>query len=1154
MHVRTRTVATVTATIACTFAAASAGADAPTPAGKGAVAVPSSIAGAITMGKVDAVIATRVAADKPTEAIVTVRYADALPKGQGTASVRALSTRAAIFDRRKDAVLAATGVDRLRGYSALPVVAVKISSPAELQRLATSPDVVAVQPNARNTTNLEQSLPLIRQPQVAAADHKGAGTAVAVIDTGVDYQRAAFGSCTAPDSAGCAVAYAQDFAPDDGSRDDDGHGTNVAGIVHGVAPSTRLLALDVFDGGGASDADIFAAINWTIEHQETYNVKAMNLSLGQDDRNTEACSASSYAASFAMARLAGILPVVAAGNHAYVNGGYADGVSSPACADGAAAIGAVYDDNIGFAGWGSDPYTCDDPSTRADQITCFSQSGRLLALLAPGSSITAAGITESGTSQATPHVAGAAAVLGEVNPSASPAKILSALKSSGPAIADGRSGITRHRLDLPDAVAAVQRPDAVVRDPSCGTNVLAANDDGSTAAIPLPFVVNFFGTQYGEAYVNNNGNVTFDQRMSTYTPFSITATVPPIIAPFFADVDTRASGSALVTWGTTTFGGRPALCVNWVDVGYFAGHADKTNSFQLLLVDHSNVGAGDFDIIMNYDRVDWETGDASGGIAGFGGVPVGAGYSAGDGDAAHFYEFPGSLTGSGLLDSNDQGLTSSARGSQQPGRYLFPIRNGLAPGNALLEGDVTGPGAASLADAPVQACQSSGQCVTTRTGPSGHYSLSALSPGTYDVRAFPPAGSSLIAPPAQTVQLVDAGTATANFQLTGPTGPPSGTTITDRGTTGDGIPVLNWHDQLALETTACAGGSVSYSIALGATTLRSGTMVEGPAGHYTASVAPLYPTTGNAVTTITSTCPNPGDDHVTQFDIYIDPSGRVVDTHGRLLPGATVTLLRSDVVDGPFVAVEDGSAVMSPANRHNPDTTGADGTFGWDVIAGYYRVQATAAGCTPGESEVLTIPPPATDLTVTLDCPYHAVAVTRTGTGTGTVTSAPAGLDCGATCRLERPEGETVTLQAAAGTGSSFTGWGGACAGTEPTCTVTLTQDRAVTATFTAPHGDPPPAPHNDGGRGPQAPVTGSSGKPVHKATRCVVPKLAGKKLAAARKALKKASCRAGKTKRVSSRKVRSGRVVRSGTKAGTSLPANAKVNLVISRGRPHKR
>lgn len=92
--------------------------------------------------------------------------------------------------------------------------------------------------------------------------------------------------------------------------------------------------------------------------------------------------------------------------------------------------------------------------------------------------------------------------------------------------------------------------------------------------------------------------------------------------------------------------------------------------------------------------------------------------------------------------------------------------------------------------------------------------------------------------------------------------------------------------------------------------------------------------------------------------------------------GATVTLLRSDTSAGPFEQVPDGSAIMSPSNRTNPDVTDATGHFGWDVIAGYYTVRAEATGCVsptdPGQSfvetPVLTIPPPVTDLDIRLDC------------------------------------------------------------------------------------------------------------------------------------------------------------------------------------------
>ena len=82
-------------------------------------------------------------------------------------------------------------------------------------------------------------------------------------------------------------------------------------------------------------------------------------------------------------------------------------------------------------------------------------------------------------------------------------------------------------------------------------------------------------------------------------------------------------------------------------------------------------------------------------------------------------------------------------------------------------------------------------------------------------------------------------------------------------------------------------------------------------------------------------------------------------------------------------------------------------------------------------------------------CTY-AVTVTKAGTGSGTVTSSPAGIDCGAACAAEFAVGSSVTLTAASASGSSFSGWSGACAGTVSTCTVTVGQARSVTAGFAA--------------------------------------------------------------------------------------------------------
>ena len=109
---------------------------------------------------------------------------------------------------------------------------------------------------------------------------------------------------------------------------------------------------------------------------------------------------------------------------------------------------------------------------------------------------------------------------------------------------------------------------AVTNLDGCSAYALARNDDMSTGAIDLPFLVNFYGQAYDQLWVNNNGNITFDGPLGTYTPFGLVATRTPIIAPFFADVDTRG-GAGQVTFGPTTFEGHSAFCVIWPGVGYY---------------------------------------------------------------------------------------------------------------------------------------------------------------------------------------------------------------------------------------------------------------------------------------------------------------------------------------------------------------------------------------------------------------------------------------------------------------------------------------------------------------------------------------------------------------------------------------------------------
>jgi subtilisin family serine protease len=415
--------------------------------------------------RIDPLVPRRLARRGSVEAIVTLNGSSVLADARAAAAgdSRAL-LRATVPAYRviKDGLRSRVPrLQVLEDYPALPILFVRISTRVELARLAADPSVSGIETDRRNRAVLAQSLPLVGQPAAAAAGHTGAGTAVAVLDTGVDYTHAAFGSCAAPGTpAGCRVVLAQDTAPNDGQLDADGHGTNVSGIVVGVAPGTSILALDVFDGNVAFNSDIIEGIDLSIANQATFNVRAINMSLGvPESYSTSPCTSSNpFVSAFSNARAAGILPVISAGNSAFANGSFHVGISMPACTPGAIPVGAVYDSNIGPRAWGGPgpEDVCSDPATAADQITCFSQSWASPMLLAPGALITAAGITFGGTSQAAPHVAGAVAVLHDAaGVAVTPTQVETALLSSGPLIFDDLINQSVHRLDLPAAITAL---------------------------------------------------------------------------------------------------------------------------------------------------------------------------------------------------------------------------------------------------------------------------------------------------------------------------------------------------------------------------------------------------------------------------------------------------------------------------------------------------------------------------------------------------------------------------------------------------------------------------------------------------------------------------------------------------------------------------
>lgn len=205
--------------------------------------------------------------------------------------------------------------------------------------------------------------------------------------------------------------------------------------------------------------------------------------------------------------------------------------------------------------------------------------------------------------------------------------------------------------------------------------------------------LNFFGTNYTAISINNNGNITFGQSgLSSYTPWGMQQSNGlPMIAAYFADVDTRGYSNNILGPGavTTTAGGTSTgsnltwydfnnsgygtLTVTWDDVGYYPTQTDKLNAFQLRLI---GTGGGGFDIEFRYEDINWTTGSASGGVGGLGGTVARAGFTAGDG--TNYYE----LLQSGIQDQM-LALENTPGNTGLDGYYRFTASSGLSTDDVL---------------------------------------------------------------------------------------------------------------------------------------------------------------------------------------------------------------------------------------------------------------------------------------------------------------------------------------------------------------------------------------------------------------------------------------------------------------------------------------
>jgi len=378
------------------------------------------------------------------------------------------------------------GVRVIHEYDYIPFMALQVDR-AAFEALQKNPNVIGIEEDVLMKPMLQQSVPLIGADDVWLEGVTGAGQVVAILDTGVDKNHPAledeFGESKVVSEAcysttdvlegstslcpgGASASTASDSALPYETVCPSGwcdHGTHVAGIVagdgiyntypiKGVAPDAQIIAIQVFSkvedslfcGSsepciGSYSSDQLMGLQRVYELRNSYSIAALNLSLGgKAYTNQSTCDLenSSYKAKVDLLKSAGIATIAASGNDGYTNA-----ISSPACISSVISVGATTD---------------------IDQVAYYSNSASFLDLLAPGSSITSAVpgtgyATWNGTSMATPHVAGAWALLKSYSPAISVDNLLNIIKNTGVLITDVNSVVTP-RIDVFGAYELLSLP------------------------------------------------------------------------------------------------------------------------------------------------------------------------------------------------------------------------------------------------------------------------------------------------------------------------------------------------------------------------------------------------------------------------------------------------------------------------------------------------------------------------------------------------------------------------------------------------------------------------------------------------------------------------------------------------------------------------
>lgn len=340
-------------------------------------------------------------------------------------------------------------------YETVSGLAGTLRSETALYKIASNPNVIKIDLDIGGTGTLGTSVPLIGADARHTQGNSGEGVVVAFLDSGLDTDHPDlvddldYEACFGDDDGSID---GNGFCPDGSDRqtgtgaaeDDAGHGSHTTGIVtsggvvgsDGVAPDASIVAIKVLDncsfaGCFYAFSEIVAALDYINANNATLGVDVINMSIGTSATFAGDCDTSTSwnilgAASINTLRANGVVAFASSGNN-----GSGSNMTSPACLSNVVSVGAV--DNV-------------------DVVAGFTNSNTSTDIMAPGVSIQSMAIgggtvTASGTSMASPHAAGCAALLIESGNATTPAQIETRLETSTVQVTDAKNSLTFPRID-----------------------------------------------------------------------------------------------------------------------------------------------------------------------------------------------------------------------------------------------------------------------------------------------------------------------------------------------------------------------------------------------------------------------------------------------------------------------------------------------------------------------------------------------------------------------------------------------------------------------------------------------------------------------------------------------------------------------------------